>query len=82
VPSDVQRTRASAAWPATRNGNALGTRQRSGPRPLQAPVRRTQKCAGESMSLTLMAILPLKHSAGLLPYVPSWTGWLTKQRQP
>lgn len=27
---------ASAAWPATRNGSALGMPQRSGPRPLQA----------------------------------------------
>lgn len=34
LPS-AQRTRHSAAWPATRNGNALATRQRSGPRPLQ-----------------------------------------------
>jgi hypothetical protein len=32
--------RASAAWPATRNGSALARQQRSGPRPLQALVRR------------------------------------------
>src|SRR5881628_2565488 len=35
TPRSVQRTRASAAWPATRNSNALGPRQSSGPRPLQ-----------------------------------------------
>jgi hypothetical protein len=31
---------ASAAWPATRNGSALGTPHRSGPRPLRARVMR------------------------------------------
>src|SRR5438128_3866129 len=36
----AQRTRASAAWPATRNGNALATRRRRGPRPPQALVGR------------------------------------------
>jgi len=39
----AQRTRASAAWPATRNGNVLVTRQRSGPRPLQALVTSESK---------------------------------------
>jgi len=34
----AQRACASAAWPATRNGNALAMPQRSGPRPLQARV--------------------------------------------
>jgi len=38
--SFAQRPRASAAWPATRNGNALAMQQRSGPRPLEALVGR------------------------------------------
>src|SRR5438874_10101873 len=36
----AQRIRASAAWPATRNSNALGTQDRRGLRPPQARVGR------------------------------------------
>jgi hypothetical protein len=39
APASAQRLRASAARPATRKCSALGTRQRSGPGPLQALVR-------------------------------------------
>ena len=67
----AERTGASAAWPATRDGNALATSYRSGPRPplsdrLAALVGRHSKAMGmavivrdEELALSVVAIYDL-----------------------